>query len=212
MVSNPARTCPKCGGEVEEKDNFCPACGASLKNEIEDFNRLPKSAPWVALGLVVVGLIFIFVFVTSQSRPPGQNQTPASSMGTPQLTEGEVAKLPKDFKALVKMGNDFFDQQRFHDAMVIYRKALEIDSSDLDLRTDYGACLNFMGDFDGAKVQFDRVLAQDPNHPVANFNLGVVYINLGKNEEAKKFWNKYLQLDPTSERAEQVKKFLSDLK
>ncbi len=206
-------SCPKCGIEVGEKDNFCPACGGSLNKVAEDFQRVPKSAPWVALGLVIVGLIFVFVFVTSQSGPPGQKQTPVSSQAAaPQMTEAELARLPKDYDQLVNMGNKYFDQQRFHDAVVVYRKALDMDSSDLDLLTDYGASLNFLGDFEGAKIQLEKVLSKSPNHPVANFNLGVVYVNLGQNEEAKKFWNKYLQLDPTSERAAEVKKFLSELK
>lgn len=163
--------------------------------------------------MVLAGLIFIFVFVSSQPKPSGQAGRPAASeTAAPQLTEAEIAKLPKDFKKLAAMGNNYFDQQRFHDAMVVYRRALEIDSTDLNLRVDYGACLNFLGDFAGAKSQLEKALTLEPNHPVANFNLGVVYVNLGENEKAKKYWKKYLQLEPASERADQVRKFLSEIK
>ncbi len=182
-----------------------------------DYRRIPKTAPWVALGLVAAGLIFIFIFVTSQSRPPSQTDMPASSNPAgepplPQLSEADIAKLPKDFKKLVEMGNHYFDHQQFHDAMVLYRKALEIDSTDLDVRTDYAACLNFMGDFEGAKKQLEKVLAQKPDHTVATFNLGVVFINLGQNREARRYWNKFLELDPGSPRAEEVRKMLLELK
>jgi tetratricopeptide (TPR) repeat protein len=165
----------------------------------------------------VAGLIFIFVFVSSQSRPPGASSgnmptSPQSEPPLPQLTEAEVARLPKDFKKLVEMGNHYFDHQQFHDAMVIYRKALEIDSTNLDLRTDFAASLNFMGDFAGAKKELEKVLARRPNHAVATFNLGVVHINLGQNEQARRYWEKYLQLDPSSPRAQEVKKLLAELK
>ncbi len=185
--------------------------------EAADFGRIPKTAPWVALGLVAAGLVFIFVFVSSQSRPPGASSgnMPPSSQGEPplpQLTEAEVARLPKDFKKLAEMGNHYFDHQQFHDALVIYRKALEIDSTNLDVRTDFAASLNFMGDFAGAKRELERVLAKSPNHPVANFNLGVVHINTGQNGEARRYWTKYLELDPSSPRAREVRKLLAELK
>jgi cytochrome c-type biogenesis protein CcmH/NrfG len=171
----------------------------------------------VALGLVAAGLIFIFVFVSSQSPPPGggSGNMPAASQGEPplpQLSDEEVAKLPKDFAKLVEMGNHYFDHQQFHDAMVIYKKALEIDSTALDVRTDYAAALNFMGDFAGAKRELEFVLAKNPKHAVATFNLGVVYINTGDNASARKYWNQYLKLDPNSPRAGEVRKMLAELK
>lgn len=211
--------CPQCGKEVGGDENFCPACGAKLKGAVQaaDYHRIPKSAPWVALGLVALGLVFIFVFVSSQSRPPDASSgtMPSSTQGEPplpQLTEAEIAKLPKDFSKLVEMGNHYFDHQQFHDAMVIYRKALEIDSTALDVRTDYAAALNVMGDFAGAKRELEKVLAQNPKHIVATFNLGVVYINSGDNANARKYWSRYLELDPNSPRAAEVKKMLAELK
>jgi cytochrome c-type biogenesis protein CcmH/NrfG len=212
-------SCPQCGKEVSGEENFCPACGYKLKSAATDtdFNRIPKTAPWVALGLVAAGLVFIFVFVSSQSRPPApsSDNMPASSQGEPplpQLTEAEVARLPKDFKKLVEMGNHYFDHQQFHDAMVIYRKALEIDSGDMNVRTDFAAALNFMGDFAGAKRELEKVLKKKPDHIVANFNLGVVYINTGDNGNTRKYWNRYLELDPSSPRALEVRKMLAELK
>jgi len=170
----------------------------------------------VALGLVTAGLIFIFVFVSSQSRPPAASpgSTPSSQGDPPlpQLSEVEIAQLPKDFKKLVEMGNHYFDHQQFHDAMVIYKKALEINPSDLDVRTDFAAALNFMGDFVGAKRELEKVLAKSPDHIVATFNLGVVHINTGDNGAARKYWNKYLELDPSSPRAQEVRKLLAELK
>ena len=216
-MATPPNACPQCGKAVAGLDQFCPACGAKLKGvaAVADFNRVPKTAPWVALGLVAAGLIFIFVFVSSQSRPPGAASDSMPATGEPplpQLTEAEVAQLPKDFKKLVEMGNHYFDHQQFHDALVVYRKALEIDSTNLDVRTDFAASLNFMGDFAGAKKELEKVLARRPNHIVATFNLGVVHINLGQNEQARRYWEKYLQLDPASLRAQEVKKLLAELK
>ncbi len=214
--------CPQCGKEIGGQENFCSACGAQLKGAAEaaDFKRIPKTAPWVALGLVAAGLVFIFVFVSSQSRPPGADSgnMPATAPGEtgkpplPELSEAEIAKLPKDFAKLVEMGNHYFDHQQFHDAMVIYRKALEIDSTDFNVRTDYAAALNFMGEFAGAKRELEKVLAKNPKHIVATFNLGVVYINTGDNANARKYWNKYLELDPNSPRAAEVRKMLAELK
>lgn len=210
------KECSKCHIEVTNSDKFCPSCGISLSETPPDYHRLPQSAPWVAMGLVAIGLVFIFIFVTSQSRPPqtspGGAMPGSSEPALPQLTEAEIAKLPKDFGKLVEQGNHYFDHQQFHDAMVVYRKALEIDSTHLEVRTDYAACLNFLGDFNGAKVQLEKVLAKKPDHIVALFNMGVVHINLGQNAETKKYWSRYLELDPTSPRSAEVKKLLAELK
>lgn len=222
LSQSKSSACPQCGKETSGPENFCPACGAQLKGASEkaDFHKIPKSAPWVALGLVVAGLVFIFVFVSSQSRPsgssngslPGSTAAGGGEAALPQLSEADIAKLPKDFQKLVEQGNHYFDHQQFHDAMTLYRRALEIDSTASDVRTDYAACLNFLGEFEGAKRELEKVLAQHPNHIVATFNLGVVHLNLGQKELARKYWNKYLELDPSSPRAQEVRKLLAGLK
>lgn len=68
------------------------------------------------------------------------------------------------------------------------------------------------GKMDQAQEQFDRVVKENPGNADAYYYRALVYLNKGKNAEAKADLQKLLELDPNSKYAKDAKEFLKDLK
>ena len=68
------------------------------------------------------------------------------------------------------------------------------------------------GKMDQALEQFDRVVQENPQNADAYYYRALVYLNKGKNAEAKADLQKLLELDPNSKYAKDAKEFLKDLK
>jgi tetratricopeptide (TPR) repeat protein len=68
------------------------------------------------------------------------------------------------------------------------------------------------GKMDQALAQFDRAVKENPNLADPYYYRALVYLNQGKNAEAKADLQKLLELDPKSKYADDAKAFLKDLK
>jgi Tfp pilus assembly protein PilF len=102
------------------------------------------------------------------------------------------------------------DQRNFPLAAECYKRALAIDGTSLDVRVDYGACLHGMDLPLRAKDEFQMVLAENPLHAVANFNLGITYYTLNQIDSAQIYWKKYLAIDPNGNAAATARQLLQE--
>jgi tetratricopeptide (TPR) repeat protein len=68
------------------------------------------------------------------------------------------------------------------------------------------------GKMEQALSEFDRVVKENPELPDAYYYRALVYLNQGKNAEAKSDLQKLLQIDPDNKYAKDAKEFLKDLK
>lgn len=68
------------------------------------------------------------------------------------------------------------------------------------------------GKMDQALPQFDRVVKENPELPDAYYYRALVYLNQGKNAEAKADLQKLLEIDPNNKYAKDAREFLKDLK
>jgi tetratricopeptide (TPR) repeat protein len=86
-------------------------------------------------------------------------------------------------------------------AIRAYLASLELEPDNLDVRTDLGAAyLNDPGNSMEAVLQTNRVLEADPTHVQANFNKGVMLVQIGRLDRAIEQFEKVRSLtDPDSE-------------
>lgn len=86
-----------------------------------------------------------------------------------------------------------------------------------DVKLDPNALLNVgidhynAGEMDEALVQFDRVVAENPEMPEAYYYRGLVYLGRGDNDSARGDLERFLELDPGNAKAQEAKDFLSYL-
>ena len=154
----------------------------------------------LAIG-IGIGYYFGLQSVPAPSATKAQAGTPAANPSTFLQDEANLKTFlqtnPKDLNALVQLGNLYYDNGQFGDAVIWYGKALEIDPNNPNVRTDRGTSYWRLGQADSAIAEFQKSLQVDPSHAQTLYNLGVVYVN-GKNDpaQARKVWEKLLATNP----------------
>lgn len=137
----------------------------------------------------------------AQTATPAKGQPPMQNPAVAAQNEASLRALlmtnPKNLDALIQLGNLYFDQGQHQQAVEWYGKALEIDPRNPNVRTDRGTSLWNLNRPDEAIAEFQKSLQVAPDHQQTLYNMGVVYLH-GKNNtaEAKKFWQKLLELHP----------------
>lgn len=113
----------------------------------------------------------------------------------------------------IKLGNAHFDRGTYEGAIEAYSDALGIDPENADVLTDLGIAYRRTGNPNEAIVAFRKAAQMDANHLNSRYNLGVIlFHDLDDREGAIKAWQDFLQIEPTGERAEQVKRMVDALR
>lgn len=131
---------------------------------------------------------------------------------TQQLLE-EVKTNPRNYEALVELGNLNYDQRNFQAAVDFYRRALEVRPDAVHIRTDLGTALFYAERYDEAIAEIRKTLEISPTSPEALFNLGVVMLH-GKNDPAAalELWEKLVATNPDFPRTPAVREQIEQLK
>jgi hypothetical protein len=155
----------------------------------------------------------------SSNALPGAGVGGGTPAGAPEPVMQELAQLrarlahnPKDVAALVRLGNMEFDAQKFDKATAYYERALALDPTNPDVRTDYATALHQSGrDLDALK-QLDVVLRERPGFHAALFNRGVVLQAIGRRSDAIADFRAYLKVaGPDDRRAGDARAALQQL-
>ncbi len=171
---------------------------------------------------LIVGLLggFLIFSMSSKKEPTNFAAGVPAGSGSPadyqqRIVEAEkiVAKDPKNLQAWTQLGNDYFDTDQPQKAITAYGKALELNPDNPNILTDQGIMFRKVGFFDRAIANFEKAQKIEPKHVQSLFNIGVVYKeDLKQPQNAIKAWERYLQIDPTSPQAQQVKLMIEQLK
>jgi cytochrome c-type biogenesis protein CcmH/NrfG len=124
-----------------------------------------------------------------------------------------VKKDPEDLDAWMKLGNIYFEHNRYPEAIEAYSQYLSLKPVDPDIRTNMGIMLSRLGDYDGAIEEFRKAAESDTKHMNSWYYLGFTLLHDKQNpNEAIKAWEDYLKVEPKGERANQVRVLLERLK
>jgi len=207
--------CAKCGQTLDPGARFCSKCGNPTgAGETSEVKTATGWSNWRRDGLIIavlsVAVVAAYLAFKEKAEPP-QTQTAPPMSGHETMPAEMLENLPTDYPSLVQMGNQFMDEGNYAMGAELYRRALAIDSSSPDVRSDFGSCLHAMGLPKRALDEFRKVISGYPDHVVVYFNLGVVFQGLGEKDSARYYWEKYLQLDPNGQPAEAARKYLKDM-
>jgi tetratricopeptide (TPR) repeat protein len=171
----------------------------------------------VIVTLVVGGLIGVILSSQSTKTQDKDEQEPhvaanVDSQKDIQLLKDLLQTEPDNRSAWVQLGNKYFDTNQPMEAVDAYDKALTIDRNDPDVLTDQGIMYRRIGWYQKAIDNFTEANKIKPQHTQSLLNAGIVYsFDLGKKEEAKEAWLKYLELDSTSPTAERVRTMIDHM-
>jgi len=166
----------------------------------------------IVAGVILLFTVGFFLLKKPQQPPRALTQQMGDVHGAEtMLPEGALEDLPGDFNGLVRAGNEFMDAGSHLAAAESYRRALAINPDSPDVRTDYGACLQAIGLPHRALEEFYYVIGENPEHPIAHFNMGIVYHSTGQSDSARHYWTVYLSLDPDGAAAEAARGYMERL-
>lgn len=117
---------------------------------------------------------------------PGEAQlSPRYAQETQEL-ESALKDDPKNAALLIKIGNTYYDWgqeeanakgqvaqpgDKWMRAVDYYKRALEIQPGNVNVRVDMANVLGFLGQTDEAIAQYREAMKTDPKHPQARINL-----------------------------------------
>jgi cytochrome c-type biogenesis protein CcmH/NrfG len=164
---------------------------------------------------IVVGVIATVLYeekmpaLPSSIKPPASSPAPAVTADVQQqisILQGTLKENPKNLKALIELGNLYFDTDQFDSAIRTYARALELDPRNADVRTDMGIMYRRKGDPDRAIAEFKKAAQDNPKHANSRYNMGVALLH-GKGDirGAIKAWEDYLKVEPAGPRAENIR-------
>jgi tetratricopeptide (TPR) repeat protein len=120
-----------------------------------------------------------------------------------------LAEDPNNLAAITALGNAYFDNGQWKEAITIYERALLINPGDADVRTDLGTAYRNTGMTDRALAEYRTALEHDPGHLNARYNTGVVYASNKNNyKEAIRIWEDLLKIAPNYPQAEQMRSMI----
>jgi cytochrome c-type biogenesis protein CcmH/NrfG len=111
--------------------------------------------------------------------------------------EDMAAQNPKDADVRLKLANFLYDQKQYSKAVEWYQRALELDSKNVNARTDLGTAYFYMGRPQDALQEYDKSLKIDPKHEPTMLNAIVVNLE-GAHDvaAAQKAWDRLYKLNP----------------
>ncbi|NDY72656.1 cytochrome c biogenesis factor [Desulfobacter hydrogenophilus] len=133
----------------------------------------------------------------------GGNQKPGlAAMADPQIKELQafLKENPDNAQAWIKLGNAFFDLDRFGDAINAYEKSLSIEPDHPHVLTDLGVMYRRNNEPEKALKAFSKAVVLQPDFEIAWFNKGIVYMHdLNDIPKAIEAWEQLVKVNPTAQ-------------
>jgi Tfp pilus assembly protein PilF len=109
----------------------------------------------------------------------------------------------------VNLGFYYGRRDMVDEAIELWKKALTIDTTMSTAAYNIGTTLlNKRRDFEGALPWLQQTLRMDSTHALAYQNAGVCTYNLGRYDEMRYYWAKFLSLAPNNPDAERIRTIL----
>lgn len=128
-----------------------------------------------------------------QTESQGQGGMGSAMGGMPGGMTGLQEKMallekdPENFEALKEIGSAFMMMRAWDRAEPFLERAYKVNPKDHEIRMSLGIVLFQRKDHAGAAKLYEEVLAERPDDPLVNYNLGILYKHfLNRPDEAAK--------------------------
>ncbi len=121
--------------------------------------------------------------------------------------------LPANARAydLDRIGRQAYREMKYEDAEKAFAKAVALKPNDPILLNNLGFVYYQLGRYGDSVAWLEKTLAADPNRKEAHGNIAYAYLKLGRNAEARKHFDRYLELFPASPKAAEIRGILATL-
>jgi Flp pilus assembly protein TadD len=108
---------------------------------------------------------------------------------------GPGSMVVLDAVSLNISGDQLYQAGNLPGAVEEYRKALQLDPSNVNVYNSLGVCYGMMERYDAAEAEFDAALLLKPEEVMVLYNLGVICLLTGRKEMALKYIMKAAAID-----------------
>lgn len=164
---------------------------------------------YLTVGLIVVGLIGYGISIKDERKAPPVDQSRVENiLDEIERLRRKVEENPDDMQSTLILANLLHDSHLFEQAILYYSRYLSVNEEDVNARVDMAICLFEIGRSDEAIEEIEKALKYDPNHQLAYYNLGVIYLGKGEIQKANEYFRKCINIDPDSRAARQARQIM----
>lgn len=169
------------------------------------------------LGLAFLILYGVVVFAATRAYYLGQAQVARPASAPPSAAAARPLAVPQprppmalsdDPLVLADQADELLTQKRFGEAIVAYRKLLELSPDDSDTYNDLGLALHYAGRSGEALQVLEAGAEKDASFQRIWLTLGFVRLQLGQVDAARTALERCLAIDPQSPIAVEARRFL----
>jgi tetratricopeptide (TPR) repeat protein len=168
----------------------------------------------LTLGYLIRGSGGTAPAVTSAATPAQASLPSAENLAVlaaPLLAQIQVE--PKNRKALVDLGNLYYDHHAYAQAVPYYQRALDILPDDVNVRTDLGTAFWYSGSPEKAIAEYQQALQVKEGFPNALLNTGIVKMEgLKDYAGAIAAWEELLKKNPNFAEKQRVLDLIAQAK
>ncbi|HDZ85641.1 MAG TPA: tetratricopeptide repeat protein [Candidatus Moranbacteria bacterium] len=173
---------------------------------------------WIVVA-IIAGMAIIVVLAASTSKhkkespaaEPSGLTSPSGPMLGPEPIK-EASAFPDDPKQLADIGDNFFENQNFEQAIIVYEKALKLNPDDVDTYNDLGLAYLYTGRPEKAIKTIKKGTEINPIYQRIWLTQGYILLSLKKQEEGKQSLEKAFKLDSGSIIGKEAKRMLGLIK
>ncbi|MBI5047894.1 MAG: tetratricopeptide repeat protein [Deltaproteobacteria bacterium] len=140
---------------------------------------------------------------------PSANQPPFGQYDFTVQIQKILKEKPNDAKAFAEVGDIYFDQQKFVEAIEYYKKAIALDKEDIDSYNDIGLSYHYIGKSDEGLKYVEEGIKRNPVYQRVWLTKGFILAVTGNITDAKSAWEKAYSLDPNSDIGRSAASFLA---
>ena len=151
-----------------------------------------------------------------ESTNTGMDQVDANYAAVINPLEAKLKENDKDLATLLNLGNDYMSwasdasmyatddasvehvNDLYHKAMDYFDRYLELNDS-VVVKASRAMCQLYSGDTDGALAALQALTEEAPDYGPAWANIGLIHEYKGEQDEAKKAYEKAIEVDPDDE-------------
>ncbi len=180
---------------------------------------------WIVSGIVILfALIVIFAVMSSSPYKPENSARTSTQRSAPPpglILESNLNKVipleeldgdMNDPQSLALLGDKYFENSNFPQAIEIYKKVLELNPDDIDTYNDLGLAYHYVRKSDLAAETLKKGIEKMPTFQRIRLSLGFVLMSADKNEEAKLVLKEAAELEPGSEIGQEATRMLGLIK
>ncbi|MDP2682794.1 MAG: tetratricopeptide repeat protein [Deltaproteobacteria bacterium] len=140
------------------------------------------------------------------------NQPPFGQYDYTAQIQMVLKERPNDAKAFAEVGDIYFDQHKFIDAIEYYKKAIAMDPQDIDAYNDMGLSYHYIGKSDDGLKYVEEGIKKNPAYQRLWLTKGFILAIRGNIADARSAWEKAYRLDPNTDVGRSAAGFLEQYK